>query len=58
MAIKDPIREIVEEFEDKIFLFKKERENALANFKKVIHIRKVEDIKTDLKSNADRNCKK
>ncbi len=49
MAIKDPIKEIIDEFEDKVSLYKKEREEALLNFKNVIHQRKIEDIKLDLK---------
>jgi len=58
MAIKDPIREIIEKFEDKIFLYKKEREEALLNFKNLVQQKKIEDIKSNLKSNANTCCKK
>ena len=58
MAIKDPIKEIVDDFENKIFLLKKEREESLINFRGVIKQKKIEDIKSDLKSNDVTNCKK
>jgi hypothetical protein len=52
VTIKDPIKEIIDEFEDKITLFKIEREEAIANFKKVVHTRKIEDIKINLEANT------
>ena len=52
MAIKDPIKEIIEEFKDKVSLYKKEREEALSNFKNTVERKKIEDIKEDLKSRA------
>lgn len=56
--IKDPIKEIFEQFEDKISSFKREREEALLNFKNVVHIKKIEDVKMNLKSNAVTKSKK
>ena len=58
MAITDPIKEIVDDFENKIFLLKKEREESLINFKGVIKQKKIEDIKSDLKTNAVSKLKK
>ena len=58
MTIKDPIKEIIDEFQNKIALLKNEREEALSNFKNIVHLKKVEDIKSDLKSNARSHCKK
>ena len=58
MAIKDPIKEIMDEFEDKVSLYKKEREEALLNFKNAIHQRKIEDIKQGLISDEKTLCKK
>jgi hypothetical protein len=52
MATKDPIKEIIDDYEDKISLFKIEREEAIVNFKKVVHTRKIEDIKTNLEANT------
>lgn len=52
MSTKDPIREIIEEYEDKISLFKIERDEAISNFKKVVHTRKIEDIKINLEANT------
>ena len=52
MAIKDPIKEIIDDYEDKMSFYRKEREEAIANFKHIVHIKKIEDIKMDLKSNA------
>ncbi len=54
MTIKDPIKEIMDEFENKISLYKKEREHAIDNFKSVLQQKKIEDIKADLKSNEKR----
>jgi hypothetical protein len=51
MSTIDPIKEIIEDYEDKISLFKIEREEAIANFKKVVHTRKIEDIKINLEAN-------
>lgn len=57
MAIKDPIKEIIDEFEDKISLLKKEREEALENFKKVVHTKKIEDVKSNLKNAVPKHKK-
>ena len=51
MSTRDPIKEIIDEFEYKISFYKKEREEAIHHFKNVLHIKKIEDIKENLKSN-------
>jgi hypothetical protein len=58
MSIKDPIKEIIDEFDDRISLYKKEREDALDNFKKVINVKKIEDVKSSLKSDVQTDTKK
>ncbi len=50
MSAKDPIKEIIDEFEEKISLYKKERDEAIANFKNAVHTKKIEDIKMNLKA--------
>ena len=53
MAIKDPIKEIIDEFEYKISFYKKEREVAIHHFKDVLQQKKIDDIKANLKSNEE-----
>ena len=58
MSVKDPIKEIIDEYEDKISLLKKDREEAIRNFKNVVHEKKINDLKSNLKSNAFAQSKK
>jgi len=51
MTIKDPIKEIIDKFEEKISSLKKDREKAIRDFKTVINATKIEELKIDLNNN-------
>jgi hypothetical protein len=58
MAIKDPIKEIFEEFNEGILSYRNEREEAIANFKNVVQQKIIEDIKEELKTDVTTGQKK
>lgn len=58
MSVRDPIKEIFDEYQEKIASLKKERDMAIENFREVLRLKKIEDIKSGLKINEVAKSKK
>ncbi len=58
MSAKDPIKEIIDEFEDKISLYKKDRQEAVDHFKNILKQKKIDEVKENLKLDVVKQYKK
>ena len=54
MSVQDPIKKIMQEYEEEIAKLKKDRERVIRLYKEALRVEKIEELKNNLNSNESR----